>query len=73
MYLNISIEEGLEAFKEELDKREDKTIPTEFILKLLKPVLESNIFEFRRQASKYLRMALPLNMLCRPHILVYIF
>ena len=49
MYSNIPIEEGLEAFKEELDKREDKTIPTEFILKLLKLVLESNIFEFDRE------------------------
>ena len=49
MYSNIPIEEGLEAFKEELDKREDKAIPTEFILKLLKLVLESNIFEFDRE------------------------
>ena len=49
MYSNIPIDEGLEAFKEELEKRDDQTIPTEFILKLLKLVLESNIFEFDRE------------------------
>ena len=49
MFSNIPIEEGLEAFKEQLDKMEDKTIPTEFILKLLKLVLEKNIFEFERE------------------------
>ena len=49
MYSNIPTEEGLDAFKEELEKREDKTIPTEYILKLLKLVLESNIFEFDRE------------------------
>ena len=49
MYTNIPIEEGLEAFKEELDKIQDKSIPTEFYIKLLKLVLESNIFEFDRE------------------------
>jgi hypothetical protein len=49
MYSNIPIEEGLQAFEEELDKRDDKTIPTEFILKLLKLVLESNIFVLKRE------------------------
>ena len=49
MYSNSPIDEGLKAFEEELDKREDKTIPTEFYLKLLRLVLESNIFEFERE------------------------
>ena len=44
MYSNIPIDEGIEAFREELDKRDDQTIPTEFYIKLLKLVLESNIF-----------------------------
>ena len=48
MYSNIPIDEGVEAFKEELEKRDDKTVPTEFYIKLLKLVLESNIFEFNR-------------------------
>ena len=35
MYSNIPLQEGLDAFKEALDSRTDKTIPTEFVLKLL--------------------------------------
>ena len=49
MYSNIPIDEGIEAFKEELDKRTNKSVPTEFFVKLLKLVLESNIFEFNRE------------------------
>ena len=49
MYSNIPIDEGIEAFKEELDKRRNKSVPTEFYVKLLKLVLESNIFEFNRE------------------------
>ena len=49
MYTNIPIEEGLAAFKEELEQRENQDIPTEFYLKLLRLVLESNIFEFDRE------------------------
>ena len=46
MYTNIPIQEGLEAFREELDKRTDKSIPTNFYIKLIELVLKSNIFEF---------------------------
>ena len=49
MYTNIPIQEGLDAFREELENRDDKTIPTDFYIKLLKLVLESNIFEFDRE------------------------
>ena len=49
MYSNIPIDEGVGAFKEELEKRDDKSVPTEFYIKLLKLVLESNIFEFNRE------------------------
>ena len=49
MYTNIPIQEGLDAFREELENRSDKTIPTDFYIKLLKLVLESNIFEFDRE------------------------
>ena len=48
MYSNIPTEEGIEAFRQELDKRVDKTIPTNFVIKLLRLVLESNVFEFNR-------------------------
>ena len=49
MYSNIPTEEGIEAFRQELDKRVDKTIPTNFLIKLLRLVLESNVFEFNRE------------------------
>ena len=49
MYSNIPIEEGIKAFEEELEKRENKMVPTEYYVKLLKLVLESNIFEFNRE------------------------
>ena len=49
MYSNIPTEEGIEAFRKELDKREDKTIPTDFLIKLLRLVLESNVFEFDKE------------------------
>jgi hypothetical protein len=49
MYTNIPIDEGLAAFKEQLDNRSDQTIPTEFYIELLKLVLECNIFEFDRE------------------------
>ena len=46
MYSNNPIEEGLEAFQEELENRENKSIPSDCYIKLLNLVLESNIFEF---------------------------
>ena len=49
MYTNIPIEEGIEAFEIELEKRENKTIPTEFLIKLLRLVLECNVFEFNKE------------------------
>ena len=49
MYTNIPIEEGIAAFEEELENIEDKSIPTDFYIKLLRLVLECNIFEFDRE------------------------
>ena len=46
MYTNIIIDEWIAAFEEEVEKRENKSIPTEFYIKLLRLVLECNIFEF---------------------------
>ena len=45
MYTNIPLEEGIEAIRVELDKRDDKQISTVFLIRLLKLVLEGNIFE----------------------------
>ena len=49
MFSNIPLEEGLDAFKEVLEARDDKTIPTEFVMKLIKLVMEKNIFTFNDQ------------------------
>jgi hypothetical protein len=46
LYSNIPNEEGLECFREELEKRKDKTVPTELLVTLLRLVLVWNIFEF---------------------------
>lgn len=49
MYTIIPIEEGIEAFKEELETRPEKSIPTDFYIKLPRLVLECNNFEFDRE------------------------
>ena len=41
--------EGLEAFKEMLDEIPGKSIPTEYFIKLLKLVMECNIFKFNNK------------------------
>ena len=43
LYTNIDLQEGLEAAHEALEEREDKEIPTDFILKLLEIILKFNI------------------------------
>ena len=45
-YPNIPHEVGLTALRETLDKRDEKTIPTEELMKIAKFVLKSNYFEF---------------------------
>ena len=49
MYTNIPIEEGLSAFKESLESRSEKSVPTHFIMLLLRLVMEKNIFTFNEQ------------------------
>jgi hypothetical protein len=47
LYTNIPHGEGIEVFKQKLETRKDKTVPTEFLVNLLTHVLKSNIFEFK--------------------------
>ena len=49
LYTNIKLDEGIEAFKETLDEIPNKTIPTDYLIKLLKIVMGSNIFKFDDQ------------------------
>ena len=46
LYPNIPHEVGLRALREALDKRDEKTIPTEELLKMAVFVLKNNYFEF---------------------------
>lgn len=46
LYTNIPIPEGIETFKNTLEQREDKSIPTWFLIKLLTMILTMNIFVF---------------------------
>ena len=48
-YTNIHLEEGIKAFKETLDEIPDKSIPTDYLIKLLKLVMECNIFKFNEE------------------------
>ena len=46
MYTNVPWQEGLDAFKESMDKRSDQSVPTSFLLHLLMLVLACNVFIF---------------------------
>ena len=48
-YTNILLKEGLEAFKENLEKRNDKSIPSDYLIKLLNLVMKCNIFKFNEE------------------------
>ena len=45
-YTNITLEEGVKAFEETLDQIPNKSIPTSYLIKLLRVVMGSNIFRF---------------------------
>ena len=46
MYNNVPVDEGLCAFAKLMEKRVDKTIPTSFLVRLMKFVAESSVFVF---------------------------
>ena len=49
LYTNIPQEQGIEAVREALFKRDNPKVPTEFIVRVLEIVLKSNIFEFNSE------------------------
>ena len=49
MYTNIPLDEGLAAFRDCLDKRSDKSIPTDYIMKLVELIMTKNIFTFNEE------------------------
>jgi len=46
LYQNIQHKDGIEAFTRALDKRTDKSVPTNFLVKLIDIVLKNNVFEY---------------------------
>ena len=54
LYPNIPHEEGLSALKNALNTREDKTVPTDFLVETMRDVLQNNIFEFKKK--KYIQL-----------------
>ena len=46
LFTNIPHEDGIDATREALEEKDKKEIPTEFLLRLLKLILEEKIFEF---------------------------
>ena len=49
LYPNIPHKEGLKALEEALEGREDKSVPTTFLVEMMQFVLETNIFEFDKK------------------------
>ena len=49
LFTNIPQEEGAQATQEALDERETKTVPTEFIVRLLELIQSNNIFQFNSE------------------------
>ena len=52
LYPSILHEAGLSALREVLDKREDKNIPTDKLLKMAEFVLKKNYLEFNGKVKK---------------------
>ena len=52
LFTNIPKKEGLEALKEALEEREEKEVPSEFIVRLMDLILENNFFEFNEEIWK---------------------
>ena len=46
MYTNVPIDKGLQAFTKLMEQREDKSVPTWFLVKLMRFVAESSVFVF---------------------------
>ena len=51
LFTNIPKEEGLDSARATVDERENKDIPSGYIVRLLEVILENNIFEFNQEKS----------------------
>ena len=48
-FTNIPQDEGAQAVEESLNERDVKSVPTEFIVRILELIQENNIFEFNSE------------------------
>ena len=70
LYTNIPMDEGIESVTEALDERDDKTVSSEFLSRLLELVLKKNIFELNGQLYKQL-IGTAMGTKCAPIIHIY--
>ena len=49
MYTNVPVEEGLKAFAKSMERREDKSVPTWFLVKMMRFIAESSVFVYSQQ------------------------
>ena len=49
LFTNIAHKEGIKYTREALTERQDKNVPTEFIIRILDFILKNNIFNFDNQ------------------------
>ena len=63
LYTNIIHEEGLPSLENELEKKSDKRVPTQFIMKLMEILLKNNIFEFH---DGHFQQNIGATMDCKP-------
>ena len=49
MYNNVPVKQGIRAFEVAMNQREDQSIQTEFLVRVMRFVASSNVFEFDRR------------------------
>ena len=67
LYTNINTTDAIEAVRKALDSREDQTVPTDYIVRLLEMVLKWNIFDFDSQLYKQL-IGFAMGTKCAPNV-----
>ena len=67
LYTNINTTDAAKAVRKALDSRDDQTVPTDYIVRLLEMVLKWNIFEFDSQLYKQL-IGFAMGTKCAPNV-----
>ena len=65
LYTNIPPAEGIEEVRKFLQSRQDKSIPTEFLTRILEQVLTMNIFEFDKKMFLQ-KIGIAMGTVCAP-------